>query len=205
MKETKKTIIENLKTGINAVLPLMVLIALLSWGVKLIFRIIQPFVVVLAPRAEDQTILVKLTALFLVLFGLLLIGAMLKSKRGRRRWAMLETRMFKILPGYSMIKETLLRFIGTKKTPFSQVAIVKIFATGTRQIAFVTDEHSDGSYTVFAPTGPNPTSGNIYILPAENVKLVDIPVEQAMKAIIACGIGSASITKKKKKKKSDYR
>lgn len=198
MSETKKSIIGNLKTGINAVLPLIILIALFSWGIKLVFRLIQPFVVVLAPRAEDQTIFVKLAALFLILFGVIMIGAMLKSQKGRKRWAKIEAKIFRVLPGYTMIKETVLQFLGTKKVPFSQVAIVHTFDNSTRQIAFVTDEHKDGYYTVFVPTGPNPTSGNIYILPERNVKLIDIPVEQAMKTIIACGIGSDNLTKKKR-------
>jgi len=195
MKKDRYSIIDNIKAGINAILPLAVLILLLSWGMKVIFKLIQPIIVIMAPRTADQTVFVKVAALILSLFIVFLIGAILRSREGRRLFARVEDKIFKILPGYTVVKEIILQFIGTKKTPFSQVALVRTFGTATEQIAFVTDENKDGSYTVFVPTGPNPTSGNIYILPKEQVKFVDIPVESAMKAIVTGGIGTKSLIK----------
>ncbi len=55
---------------------------------------------------------------------------------------------------------------------------------------FITDEHPDGSCSVFVPTGPNPTSGNIFHLPPSSVYRIEVPVDEAMKSIIACGAGS---------------
>ena len=196
MKKDRYSIVDNIKAGINALLPLAVLMVLLSWGMKVIFKLIQPIIVIMAPRAEDQTVFVKIAALILSLFIVFLIGAALRSKEGRRLFAKAEERIFMILPGYTVVKEIILQFIGTKKSPFSQVALVRTFGTATEQIAFVTDENEDGSYTVFIPTGPNPTSGNIFILPKDQVKIIDTKVEQAMKAIVTGGIGTNEIIKK---------
>lgn len=57
----------------------------------------------------------------------------------------------------------------------------------------VTDTHEDGGCTVFVPTGPNPTSGNIYHLRPENVFPVDTSVEDTMRSIISCGAGSSML------------
>jgi uncharacterized membrane protein len=62
--------------------------------------------------------------------------------------------------------------------------------------AFVTDSHDDGSYTVFVPTGPNPTSGNIYHLKGKWVHPVDVSVEDTMRSIISCGAGSSMLIEK---------
>ena len=62
----------------------------------------------------------------------------------------------------------------------------------------MTDRHEDGSFTVFVPTGPNPTSGNIFHMPASYVSLVDHPVESTMRSIISCGAGSAELVAKVK-------
>jgi len=41
------------------------------------------------------------------------------------------------------------------------------------------------------PTGPNPTSGMIYHLPAEQVEILpNIKVDSAMRTVISCGAGS---------------
>ncbi len=70
------------------------------------------------------------------------------------------------------------------------IPLVQVFGNSTLMTAFVTDEHPDGSCSVFVPTGPNPTSGNIYHLEGKYVHPVDIPVEEAMRSIISCGAGS---------------
>ena len=90
-------------------------------------------------------------------------------------------------------KETVVQFLGDKKSPFSSVALVQIFGNETLVSAFVTDTHDNGDYTVFVPTGPNPTSGNIYHVKSRFVHPVDVPVEEAMRSIISCGAGSAGL------------
>jgi uncharacterized membrane protein len=57
----------------------------------------------------------------------------------------------------------------------------------------VTDEHEDGSFTVFVPTGPNPTSGQIFHLNQKYVHPLDVGVEDAMRSIISCGAGSTDL------------
>jgi uncharacterized membrane protein len=84
----------------------------------------------------------------------------------------------------------------SRPSPFSSVALARIFDNDTLVTAFVTDRHVDGSYTVFVPTGPNPTSGGIYHLKAENVFPVDVSVEDAMRSIISCGAGSSTLIAK---------
>jgi uncharacterized membrane protein len=59
--------------------------------------------------------------------------------------------------------------------------------------AFVTDEHPDGSYTVFVPTGPNPTSGQIFHLKKDFVHPVDVGVDETMRSILSCGAGSTPL------------
>jgi uncharacterized membrane protein len=63
---------------------------------------------------------------------------------------------------------------------------------------FITDNLGE-LITVFVPTGPNPTSGNIYHIPKEKVFKTDSSVEAGMKSIISCGAGSSEIFKTIKK------
>ena len=105
-----------------------------------------------------------------------------------------ENRVLKIAPGYSLIKETVVQILGSsRKSLFSSVALVQLFGNETLASAFITDRHADGSYTVFVPTGPNPTSGNIFHLKAEYVHPVNVPIEDAIRSIISCGAGSSKL------------
>ena len=79
------------------------------------------------------------------------------------------------------------------------MALVRIFCNDTLVTAFVTERHDNGWYSVFVPTGPNPTSGNIYHLQPQYVHLIDQSVEVVMRSIISCGAGSAPIVKEYEK------
>jgi uncharacterized membrane protein len=119
---------------------------------------------------------------------------LVRTRLGAFLYRVIETRILKLAPGYSMIKETVLQIFGSRKdSPFSSVAIAQIFGNDTLVTAFITDRHPDGSYTLFVPTGPNPTSGLIYHLDEKFVHPVNIPVQDAMRSIISCGAGSAKL------------
>jgi uncharacterized membrane protein len=76
------------------------------------------------------------------------------------------------------------------------VAKARLFGADipTEATCIVTSHHDNGWFTVFIPTGPNPTSGLIYHLPAEQVELLPtIKVDEALRSIIACGAGSGAL------------
>ena len=60
---------------------------------------------------------------------------------------------------------------------------------------FITDSHDNGRYTIFVPTGPNPTSGLIFHLPPKYVHPVKVSVEETLRSVIGCGAGSSNIFK----------
>ncbi len=121
----------------------------------------------------------------------------MRTRLGKWLYSVLESMVFLKVPGYSLIKETVSQFLGKKKSPFSSVALVQIFGNETLVSAFITDEHKDGTRTVFVPTGPNPTSGNIYHLPQNCVHPIDVSVEDAMRSILSCGAGSSVLMAKR--------
>ncbi len=114
----------------------------------------------------------------------------------------LELKLLMRIPGYKMIKQTIMQFRGSKRTPFSSVAVVRLYNNETLMTAFITDEHDNGSYTVFVPTGPNPASGNIYHVEQDQLTKIDASVEDTMRSIFGCGAGSSTILKYKVKNDS---
>jgi uncharacterized membrane protein len=161
-----------------------------------VLKAISPLTALVIAKSPLQGVVANIVAVALLVGACLLVGMLVRTRVGSFIYAAIESNLFRRIPGYSIIKDTVSQFFGKKQTAFSSVALVRVFGNDTMLTAFVTDTHEDGSYTVFVPTGPNPTSGNIYHLKAENVRLVDVPVQDAMRSIISCGAGSSTLIAK---------
>jgi uncharacterized membrane protein len=153
---------------------------------------IQPLTDLLLERTGLREWVADLIVIASIVGACFVLGLIVRTGVGRFVHGKLEDKLSRFAPGYKLVKETVLQFLGRKKSPFSQVALVQLYGSDTRATAFVTDEHADGSFTVFVPTGPNPTSGQIFHLPGDQVDKIDIGIEDAMRSIISCGAGSGS-------------
>ncbi|NQT09777.1 MAG: DUF502 domain-containing protein [Desulfobacteraceae bacterium] len=193
MSRMKSLIKTSFLGGLTVILPVAILVFVFKWIFGVVARVIQPLTNLILIKSNLREIMADLLALAIIITVCFIVGVIVKTQIGRFIHTSLENSILKFAPGYSLIKETVMQFLGRKKTPFSSVALVQVFGNETMLTAFVTDEHSDGSYTVFVPTGPNPTSGNIYHLESRFVHQVDVPVEDVMRSIISCGAGSAML------------
>lgn len=186
----------SLLGGLIVLLPITILIFTFNWLFNLIRRMINPLTQWVMERGPNQEFVATLIALGLILGICFVVGVVVRTQVGKFIHEQMEKRLFRVAPGYNLVKETVMQFLGNRKTPFGAVAMVRLFGTPTLMTAFITDEHDNGWCTVFVPTGPNPTSGLIYHLPSENVFRVEHPVEDVMRSIISCGAGTATILQK---------
>ncbi len=200
MNKIKSFIATSLLGGVMVVLPVAILMAVFGWIFNFVTSLIQPLTDLLVAKSDIKEIIADALVIGIILTVCFIIGVMIRTRFGKFIYATIESRLLKVAPGYNLIKETVLQVLGSKKAPYSSVALVQIFGNDTLLTAFVTDERPDGSCSVFVPTGPNPTSGNIYHLEGKYVHPVDIPVEDAMRSIISCGAGSGQLIESYKAK-----
>jgi len=193
MKRASSFLKSTLIGGILVILPSAIFLFILTWLSGLVRKVINPLTTVLMTKSPLQGIVADLLVIVLLIMACFFVGVVVRTKLGKWLYALLEANILLKAPGYSLIKETVSQFLGNKKSPFSSVALAQIFGNETLVSAFVTDEHEDGSYTIFVPTGPNPTSGNIYHLPRKYVHPIDVTAEDAMRSIISCGAGSSKL------------
>jgi len=197
MNRLREFIKSTLIGGLLVLLPLAILLYILVWVFNLTHKAIAPLTKIIMEKSALQVIVADVVAIALLVGVCFLVGMVVRTRFGRWMYVLIESRLLKRAPGYSMVKETVSQFLDkSRPSPFSSVALARIFESDTLVSVFVTDRHADGSYTVFMPTGPNPTSGNIYHLKAENVFPVDVPVEDAIRSIISCGAGSSTLISK---------
>ncbi len=179
--------------GLVVLMPVIVFFLVVRWLYRVLTDVIYPLTSVLVEKTALQQLLADVLVIASILSICFLIGVFVKTHMGNLIFRGVENATLRYAPGYSMIKETVMMLFGRSKSPFSAVALVRPFSSETMMTAFITDEHPDGSFTVFIPTAPNPTSGNIYHLPGERVHVVDVPVDEALRTILSCGIGSTNM------------
>ncbi|MGD8909043.1 MAG: DUF502 domain-containing protein [Chromatiales bacterium] len=199
MEKIKAVIRTSLVGGLVVILPVAILVFVFRWIFRMITDAIQPLTdqavaIYGVPEFAGDIIVVSI-----IVLCCFLVGVIVKTSIGRYMHRFFDERLQKLAPGYRMIKEVVVQIFGNKEdSPFSngQVARVKLFGPDcpTEVTALVTDKGDNGIYTVFMPTGPNPTSGNIYHVMESQITLCpDVKIDSAMRTVIACGAGSASI------------
>jgi uncharacterized membrane protein len=179
--------------GLLILLPLIILIIVFNGFYTFIAQNIRPFTQILIETARLSEFLASLLSVFFILGLSFLTGLIVKTRFGNIAYNIVEENILKRIPGYRIIKGTVAQIFGAEKNLFLGVALVRIFGNETLMTAFITETHSDGSFTVFVPSGPAPTAGFIYHLKPEFVHPVDYSIELAMKTIISLGAGSDDI------------
>lgn len=103
---------------------------------------------------------------------------------------------------YSVIKDTVQSFLGEKKS-FSKVALVVIPGTEMRSLGFITSEQLEEFYSplkdhvaVYIPQTFQ-VAGFTFLIPKEQVEIIDIKPEEAMKFVLSGGMTSSSKQKVK--------
>jgi uncharacterized membrane protein len=128
-----------------------------------------------------------------------LIGAFAAGLVGR--WVVgFGERMLDRMPGvrslYKLTKQIFATVLQNQSNAFRQAVLIEYPRRGIWAVAFVTAETQGEisahlqkeTVSVFLPTTPNPTSGFLLFVPREDVKVLDMPVEDAVKLVISAGI-----------------
>ncbi|WP_342078890.1 DUF502 domain-containing protein [Yoonia sp. SS1-5] len=99
---------------------------------------------------------------------------------------------------YNAAKQIAETVFSQRDTSFDKACLVEYPRKGIWAIAFISTNAkgeidtklSDGEpvVTVFLPTTPNPTSGFLLFLPARDVRVLDMTVEDAAKLVISAGL-----------------
>lgn len=198
MSKMRKYVNTTILGGLAAVLPLVLLIILINWIINAIGRVLGPLVELFNTDSGFLIFLIYVIAIVAILSIFFALGWFIETGLGNFVRNFIETNYLMKIPGYKTSKEIVMQFFGDKRSFFSEVVLVDIFDSGTMMTGFITDDQGE-IITVFVPTGPNPTSGNIFHVRKERVIKTKATVDSGMRSIIACGAGSGDVFSKIKK------
>lgn len=179
--------------GIVVVLPITIMFLLVNFLFQFTARILEPIRNLIEIPFIRAEWLINLIALALIVVAFFFIGLIVQTSIGKQAFKMLETWLLGQLPFYNLIRETINQFFGQDHVPFSQVVAVDVFGTPTRMIGFISDDLEDGNFSVFVPTGPNPTNGFIFIVDQSQIQYLNVRPDEAMRTIIGVGSSAAEL------------
>jgi len=154
-----------------------------------------------AEGADPIHVNVRGVGLMLFLIFTIIVGWIGKGFLGRSilRWAEgIVMRMPVVRSIYNGVKQLAETVFTQRDQSFEKACLVEYPRRGIWAVAFLSinakgevyEKLSDGNEiaTVFLPTTPNPTSGFLLFLPREDVKELDMSVEDAAKLVISAGL-----------------
>lgn len=137
--------------------------------------------------------------LILAIFIVLVTGALVTNYFGHRiikAWENILNRIPFVRTIYSSVKQVLQTLFSQETTAFRKVVLVEYPRKGMWSVAFqagdtaeeIVEHVGEPMTTIFIPTTPNPTSGFLMMLPAKDVKPLEMSVDNALKFIISLGV-----------------
>ncbi len=139
--------------------------------------------------------------LFAIVF-IMMIGALTANLFGRTLFGYGEhllNRMPVIRNIYNALKQIFETILTSSGSSFQKVGLIEYPRKGIYSIVFVSketageigsyqDEIGDELLSVFLPTTPNPTSGYLLFVPKNDIRILDMSVEEAAKMVISAGL-----------------
>lgn len=187
--------------GVVVILPISLFIFLVRAVVRFTSELVRPLIGLLNLTTDTHQWIVDLISFTIVVGLFFLIGLIVRTEFGKQFFHFIEESWLRRLPFYSTLRDTVQQFAGSGTTPFQQVVLVDPFASGILMTGFVAEQLSPDMYSIFVPTGPNPTNGFIFHVPVEKIQFVDAKPEDAMRTIIGVGTGSSILFSSSEKKK----
>jgi len=189
---------KTLLGGFVVILPGSLLFLFLRWLFSTITDLIQPLTNLLIEKHQMPEITADFLVIGIILSSCFVLGLLVSTEIGNWLHQRTDKHLSRFAPGYRFVKEVVGQIFGDKdQSPFANGEVVRAYIFGrntpTSVTAIVTSRHTDGTLTIFVPTGPNPTSGQIFHLPEELVDYIDTSVEDMMRTIIGCGAGTGKM------------
>ena len=137
---------------------------------------------------------VILTLILLFFTGL--IAANFLGKKLIGAWESILSRIPLVRSIYGAVKQITASLFADASQSFREVVLVEYPRCDLWMLAFVTGDTPDTFQkkvgqklmNIYVPTTPNPTSGFYLMVPPEDVKRLDIPVEVGLKMILSAGV-----------------
>lgn len=187
--------IDFLKTtalgGLLVIVPIAIVLFVLGQLMLALLSVANEALAWLGIGVDDALLMSALALLALV--GLCFVtGLVVRTRVGDavKRW--FARNVAKRIPMYGAISSLTRRFAGIDGEQFAPVEI-DLYDSGTRAMGFLVETLADGRCTVFVPTAPVATVGNLFVVARDKVQRIDASVADTVSVITQWGVDAAQL------------
>ena len=172
--------------GVIVIVPVALAVAGIVKAVAIARDILAP----VADRLPETMHFRTLVALLLVLAVCFAAGVVLRTAIGRALSRAADKGLLERIPGYTLYR-TLTRRIGGQQGHEMEVAAIRM--DDHELLALVMERFPDGRCAIFVPSSPTPAVGSMIIVSGDRVRVLDIPMKQALGCLTQWGVGAAGV------------
>ena len=190
----KKHLEKTFLTGLFILIPLLVTFYVVNMVISSIDAFISPIIRNTTLEITGKPLYIPGTGFILFVIIAYLTGVLASNYVGKRLLGYGE-RVVRKIPFvkfiYGSVKDMIDAFSSEKVKSFKEVVLIEFPFKGRYAVGFITKRIESGEKkrlcSVFVPTTPNPTSGYLILVPEEELHLLDMSVEDAIKYIVSLG------------------
>lgn len=188
-------------TGLIVVGPVAITIYVVWWFINLVDGWVKPLI----PKSYlPETYLpynVPGVGLIVGILALIVIGALTANLFGRTIVSygeMMLDRMPVVRGVYRLLKQIFQTIFSSTGHSFKRVGVIEFPRRGLYALVFISGDppeevkdrigNGDALMTVFMPNAPNPTTGFVLFMPASDVTLLDMAIEDGIKMVVSAGL-----------------
>jgi uncharacterized membrane protein len=181
--------------GVFFLMPVAMLAILLGKAMSVASKFAKPIAEALPDEwnlGVAKVTLLEIVMLVLVCFVAGLLARMAVAQRLVRG---LESSVLSKVPAYAYFKQLTGGLLGADDLSRHPVVLARM--EGGWQIAVQVESEVNGFVTVFIPDAPNPRSGSVYMLPADQVLPAGAERGQALNCLKRFGVGTSDLLRNK--------
>ncbi|WP_373997620.1 hypothetical protein [Bdellovibrio bacteriovorus] len=179
----------------GVLLPVLLLIFLFEKILVILERLATPIAQTLFPAQFLETPhALKLATIMIFVLLSMLIGFFAQTETGQKVGHWLEQKTLGRFKMYQVMKEFSERLIPSKTNKLFEPALLTR-ADEMNALVFVVEYIDEERAVIFIPGVPTAFSGNLYVVPRLDIKLLDVPVMDVAKVYSRWGVGYSKIIK----------
>jgi uncharacterized membrane protein len=186
-----KQVIEFIKTtllgGALIIIPAAAIVFVLAKVARGLKHALDPVATALPPGIQFP----YMTEVLAVVAVCFIAGLLIRTRPGRWIGGLIERYLFDRVPGYALAKGLTGRSVSGAMNQGMIPALVEM-EEGLVP-ALIIERHDDGYVTVFVPSPPVPTVGQVYIFESSKAHAVDVSLPKFIACITKWGLGAQDL------------